>query len=67
MESSTSLDAEISPITVTVKTARKLTGLGNTSVWKLIKDGRFRSVQVGKRRLIYLNSIKALLASSEAM
>jgi excisionase family DNA binding protein len=49
------------PISVTVQEARKLTGLGNTLIYELIKEGKLKSVAVGRRRLILYSSIERLL------
>ena len=38
------------PLTVSVKTACKVVGLGNTTMWALIKDGRVETVCIGRRR-----------------
>ena len=50
------------PLTVTVATARKLSGLGNTTIWALIKDRTLQTVHVGRRTLITYRSLEALLA-----
>src|SRR5262245_543096 len=50
------------PLTVTVATARKLSGLGNTTIWALIKDQTLETVHVGRRTLITYRSLEALLA-----
>jgi hypothetical protein len=50
------------PLTVTVGTAKKLSGLGNTTIWALIKDRTLETVHVGRRRLIIFRSLEALLA-----
>ena len=52
------------PLSVTVATARRLSGLGNTTVWKLIRDQRLETVHVGRRRLITFASLERLLAPS---
>jgi excisionase family DNA binding protein len=49
------------PLTVTVATAKKLSGLGNTTIWALIKDRTLETVHVGRRRLITYRSLEALL------
>jgi hypothetical protein len=35
------------PLAVPVKTACKLVGVGNTTMWALIKTGRVKSVNIG--------------------
>jgi excisionase family DNA binding protein len=49
------------PVLVTVKTARSLTGLGNTKIYELIAEKKLRSITVGRRRLIVFASIEDLL------
>jgi hypothetical protein len=56
----------LTPITVTVATARKISGLGNTTLWGLIKEQKLEVVHVGRRALITYRSLRALLAPSEA-
>lgn len=49
------------PITVTVKDAQKLSGLGPTMIWKLIGDGRLEVVRIDRRTLITVESLRKLL------
>jgi hypothetical protein len=49
------------PLTVTVATAKRLSGLGNTTIWALIKDQTLETVHVGRRTLITYHSLEALL------
>jgi len=49
------------PITVTIADARRLSGIGNTKLWELIKDGKVDTVSIGRRRLVVLASLKRLL------
>ena len=53
------------PISVTVQTARKLSGLGNTTLYELIKRRKLETVAVGKRRLILYRSLERLLSVGE--
>jgi excisionase family DNA binding protein len=52
----------LKPLTVTVATAKKISGLGNTTVWGLIKQGKLEAVRVGRRTLVTFRSLEALLA-----
>jgi excisionase family DNA binding protein len=52
----------VNPITVTIRTAREISGLGNTTIWALIKAGKLESVLVGRRRLITYRSLERLLS-----
>jgi excisionase family DNA binding protein len=51
------------PITATVNQFAALSGLGRTSIYELIKSGDIQSVTIGRRRLIVLESYRALLRS----
>jgi hypothetical protein len=51
----------IAPLTVTVATARKISGLGNTKLWELIRDRKLETVHVGRRTLITFQSLQSLL------
>lgn len=53
---------DLKPLTVTVATTRKLSGLGNTTIWALIKEGKLEAVHVGRRTLVTFRSLEALLA-----
>jgi hypothetical protein len=52
------------PLTVPVSEACRLSGLGATSIWKFIRDGRLETVHVAgiKRTLIIYGSLERLLA-----
>jgi hypothetical protein len=52
----------IKPLAVPVKTACQLVGVGNTSMWALIKVGKVRTVSIGRRRLVIYASLEALLS-----
>lgn len=51
----------LQPITAPVVDICKITGLGSTTVNELIREGKLRSVCVGRRRLVFLASVDALL------
>jgi hypothetical protein len=54
------------PITITVATARMISGLGNTTLWALIKDHKLEVVRVGRRTLVTFRSLESLLAPRSA-
>jgi excisionase family DNA binding protein len=56
----------LDPVTISVPTALKLSGLGRTKLYELITSKQIRSVRVGARRLIDFASLKAFLTSQEA-
>lgn len=47
---------------VSVKDAAKALSLGRTSIYALIKEGRLETVKLGRRTLIKVQSVRALLA-----
>lgn len=49
------------PWAVRVDDACRLTGLGRTTIYELLKSGRLRSVKVGRARLIDWASLRTLL------
>jgi hypothetical protein len=48
------------PITATIKGFMALSGLTRTEVWRLRRDGKLRSVKIGKRVMIILDSYREL-------
>lgn len=55
------------PIAVTFQTAKRISGLGLTTLWQLAKDKRIEVVHVGRRSLILYQSLERLLTpASEA-
>ena len=52
------------PITANVKTLASMLGLSERMVWKLIAEGKLRSTSVGKRRLVFVDSARQLLAEN---
>jgi hypothetical protein len=51
------------PLAVSVKTACKLVGVGNTTMWALIKLGRVQT-SIGRRRLVIYASLESLLSEA---
>lgn len=56
----------VEPLTVNMQQARRLSGLGNTTLFAMTKDGRLESVLVNNRRLIIYASLKRLLGLDNA-
>jgi excisionase family DNA binding protein len=48
-------------LAVPVDDACTITGLSHSSIYELIRDGRLKSVTIGRRRLVLMRSIEALL------
>lgn len=49
------------PIATTVQNTCHLTGLGRTKVYELIAQQKLKTVAIGRRRLVLVKSIEALL------
>ena len=55
----------VRPLTVTVRRACELSGLGPTSIWAFLRDGRLEAVRVPsvRRTLVSYASLARLLAA----
>ena len=49
------------PLTTTIAGAIKLSGIGRTTIYRLIKSGELQSTIVGRRRLVVVASLRDLL------
>lgn len=49
------------PLTITIDGTKKATGLGATKIYELIKEGKLETVSIGRRRLVKVASIRALV------
>jgi excisionase family DNA binding protein len=54
-------EKHVVPITVTVPVACKLTGLGISKIYELMREGKITSTMVGRRRLLFYESLERLL------
>ena len=52
-------------LTLTIAEALRATGLGRTTLYKLIGSGRVRRVKVGKRTLIRYDDLQKLVAPED--
>lgn len=52
------------PITITIDGTRKATGLGTTTIYALINQGKLETRKVGRRTLVTTRSIKTLLGEA---
>lgn len=53
------------PVTISITGAAKALGLGRTSIYALIKEGRLETVKFGRRHLIKTESIRRLINIKE--
>ena len=58
--------APISKLLVSVDETRAITGLGRTTIYELLNSGVLKSVKIGKRRLVVVESIQALTQTDGA-
>jgi excisionase family DNA binding protein len=56
----------LKPLTVSVKTAQQIIGVGNTTMYELIGDGRVESIKMGNKRLILFASLERLVTPSNS-
>ena len=49
------------PITLSVNETAKVLGLGRTSIYALIREGRIETVKLGRRTLVKTDSIRRLI------
>jgi excisionase family DNA binding protein len=52
------------PLTLTIDDTSKITRLGRTTIYSLIKQNKLKAVAIGRRRLVLYASIEALLEPS---
>lgn len=55
----------MSALTVSVAETARLLGMGRTSIYKLMNEGRLETVTIGRRRLIKTASIQRLLEDAQ--
>jgi len=53
------------PLAVPVKIACRLVGVGNTTMWALIKDGRVKTISIRRRRLVIYASLELLTSEAQ--
>lgn len=55
------MNAPTEPLAVTVPEALRLTGLGRTTLYRLISENKLQAVKIGTRTLIKFATLKQLL------
>lgn len=58
-----SLDPSPAPITVRIKDACRMTGIGRSKLYLLIDEGAIETIKIGSMTLIPVASLEALLRS----
>lgn len=54
-------ETRLEPITITVKTAAEITGVCERTILRAIETQELRSTTLGRRRLVYYDSLKEFL------
>jgi predicted DNA-binding transcriptional regulator AlpA len=49
------------PLVVSVDEGRRMAGIGRTKFYELINEGRVKTVTIGRRRLVFVASIREML------
>jgi len=50
------------PLALSIKDAAKALGLGRTTIYVMIADGRLETFKVGRRTLVRMESIRRVIA-----
>lgn len=56
----------LEPMLFSIMDAAKALGLGRSKTYELIADGRLETVTIGRRRLVRVESVRALAAGEAA-
>ena len=51
-------------LTVTIESARNAVGIGTTTIYRLINEGKLSTVKIGRRTLVKTDSIRALVEAA---
>jgi excisionase family DNA binding protein len=52
-------------LTLTIREALRATGLGRSTLYKLIDDGKVRRIKVGRRTLVWYDDLQKLVAPED--
>lgn len=53
----------VEPLSISIATAKQVSGLGHTKLFELIKDGRLKSTKLDGKRLVNFASLKSLVGA----
>ena len=54
----------LKPVSVTIEEAKRLTGLGRTTLYALMAEGKLKTTTIGRRRLVLYSSIEKLVGET---
>ena len=63
--SSEPTDTALPKIGYSYKEAQKITGLGRTTLWKAVEDGKLKCFKIGRRRLFSPEHLREFMAAYE--
>lgn len=55
--------SDMEALAISINDAAKALGLGRTSIYAMIADGRLEAFKLGRRRLVKTESIRRLIAA----
>lgn len=56
--------SNLEPLAVSIADSCHISSLGRTSIYDLLNSGKLESVKIGRRRLVKLASLQALIAEA---
>lgn len=68
MSSASTVESDVktvNKVSYSIKEATQITGLGRTTLWQAVEDGRLRCFKVGRRVLFSLEHLQEFLKSYE--
>ncbi|WP_245738974.1 helix-turn-helix domain-containing protein [Sphingomonas rubra] len=59
------MEVKLEPLLLPISDAAKALGLGRSKTYELIAAGRLETVAIGRRRLVKVDSLKALVGACQ--
>jgi excisionase family DNA binding protein len=55
----------VEPLAVSINDTVRMLGIGRTSIYRMIKDGRLEAFKLGRRTLVRVESIRRLVEAQD--
>jgi len=55
------MEARMKPVTISIKETTEALGIGRTTAYQLIRDGRLEVIKLGRRTLVKADSLRRLV------
>jgi excisionase family DNA binding protein len=55
----------VEPLAVSINDTVRMLGIGRTSIYRMIKDGRLEAFNLGRRTLVRVESIRRLVEAQD--